>query len=38
VNTIYQGATHEFFGMAPVVKAGAEAQALAAAQLREAFT
>jgi acetyl esterase len=37
VNTIHQGATHEFFGMAPVVSAAAEAQALAAAQLREAF-
>lgn len=37
MNTIYQGATHEFFGMAPVVRAAAEAQALAAGQLREAF-
>jgi acetyl esterase len=37
MNAIYPGATHEFFGMAPVVKAAADAQALAAAQLREAF-
>ena len=37
-NTIYPGATHEFFGMAPVVKAAAEAQALATSQLREAFS
>jgi acetyl esterase/lipase len=37
MTTIYQGATHEFFGMAPVVRAAAEAQALAAGQLREAF-
>ena len=36
-NTIYPGATHEFFGMAPVVKAAADAQALVATQLREAF-
>jgi acetyl esterase/lipase len=36
-NTIYPGTTHEFFGMALVVKAAAEAQALAAARLREAF-
>ena len=36
-NTIYPGTTHEFFGMALVVKAAAEAQALATAQLHEAF-
>ena len=36
-NTIYPGATHEFFGMGRVVKAAAEAQALATSQLREAF-
>jgi acetyl esterase len=36
-NTIYPGTTHEFFGMASIVKAAAEAQALATAQLREAF-
>ena len=36
-NTIYPGATHEFFGMAAVVKAAADAQAVAAAGLREAF-
>jgi acetyl esterase len=36
-NTIYPGTTHEFFGMALVVKAAAEAQALAATHLREAF-
>ena len=37
VNVVYPGVTHEFFGMAQVVKAAAEAQALAAAHLREAF-
>jgi acetyl esterase/lipase len=37
VNNIYPGATHEFFGMAAVVKAAAEAQALAATSLQEAF-
>ncbi|WP_419757816.1 alpha/beta hydrolase [Acidisoma sp.] len=36
-NTIYPGATHEFFGMSRVVKAAAEAQALAASNLRVAF-
>jgi acetyl esterase/lipase len=36
-NHIYPGATHEFFGMAAVVQAAAEAQELAAAGLREAF-
>ena len=36
-NTIYPGVTHEFFGMALVVKAAAEAQALTAGHLREAF-
>ena len=36
-NTIYPGTTHEFFGMAAIVKAAAEAQALASSQLREAF-
>jgi acetyl esterase/lipase len=37
VNNIYPGATHEFFGMAAVVKAAADAQALAATSLQEAF-
>jgi acetyl esterase/lipase len=36
-NHIYPGTTHEFFGMALIVKAAAEAQALAADNLREAF-
>jgi acetyl esterase/lipase len=36
-NHIYPGATHEFFGMAPIVRAAAEAQALAAKNLRDAF-
>ena len=36
-NTIYPGVTHEFFGMALVVKAAAEAQALATAHLQAAF-
>jgi acetyl esterase/lipase len=36
-NTIYPGVTHEFFGLAPVVKAAGEAQALATTQLQEAF-
>jgi acetyl esterase len=36
-NAIYPGATHDFFGMATIVKAAEEAQALAAANLRAAF-
>jgi acetyl esterase len=36
-NAIYPGTTHEFFGLAAIVKASAEAQALAASQLQEAF-
>jgi acetyl esterase/lipase len=36
-NTTYPGVTHAFFGMAGVVRAAAEAQALAAARLAEAF-
>jgi acetyl esterase len=34
---VYPGVTHEFFGMAKVVRAAAEAQALAADRLRSAF-
>ena len=37
-NTIYPGATHEFFGMGLVVRAAAEAQALATTHLQEAFS
>ena len=33
----YQGATHEFFGMAPVVADATDAQAFVAARLRSAF-
>lgn len=33
----YEGATHEFFGMAPVVADAAKAQDLAARELKEAF-
>jgi acetyl esterase len=36
-NAIYPGATHDFFGLAAIVKAAEDAQALAAADLREAF-
>ena len=36
-NTIYPGATHEFFGMAAVVKAAVDAQTLVADSLRAAF-
>jgi acetyl esterase len=36
-NAIYPGATHDFFGMAAIVRAAEEAQALVAADLREAF-
>jgi uncharacterized zinc-type alcohol dehydrogenase-like protein len=34
---VYGGVTHEFFGMADVVRKAAEAQEFAGAQLREAF-
>ncbi|MCC9134855.1 alpha/beta hydrolase [Pontibacter silvestris] len=34
---VYEGVTHEFFGMAAVVPAAEEAQNLAAEELREAF-
>ena len=34
---LYNGATHEFFGMAAAVKSADEAQKYAGAQLRKAF-
>lgn len=37
VQRTWSGATHEFFGMAPVVPDATEAQAFAAMRLREAF-
>ncbi len=33
----YEGVTHEFFGMAPVVSDAADAQAMASSNLRRSF-
>ena len=35
--TVYSGVTHEFFGMAPVVKKAAEAQMMGGKELRDSF-
>ena len=37
VREVYEGVTHEFFGMAAVLEQAVDAQALAVRRLRQAF-